>query len=530
MPEYTDEEYERHLKDGGWSKGETDYLMELAADYDLRWVVIADRYSFKTDVEMKDLDQAEAAATQPNQRSMEEMKARYYAVAARVMTLRQPLSSMSSAELGEYEKMIAFDPIQETQRKRMAEALMSRAPEEVKEEEVLLAELKRIVSNQDRLMEERKELYARLEAPKSTANTQAYQSSQGLAQLLQSLLVADKGKKRRSMAGPGETPTSAGPSTGGFAAGPSSAQKDGRDGGRRDSVGGTAGSANKKGAPQPERRHLTPQEEDMYGVAHHERLTSGVQFRHDRAMRHAQAKSNIQAQRVSNALAELGIPPRLVMPTAKICSEYEKLMQSIHTLIEIRKVSEKIEGETKVATAVREERERRESQTQIQLQQQANSQADQSANAHTNEDTEMADAPGVHGETGTTITSNAPAETFNGSHDPDRPNPSQESDASSTIQVLPRLTTTSATARPSFFSSYQQQHQRQQQQQQQQPYHHQQQQAPTPSTDTVASGPAGPANRLTGAAAGSTDSQANPTSTAVLPGTTPPNILRGAGP
>jgi hypothetical protein len=29
---------------GDWSRGETDYLLDLASQLDLRWVVIADRY------------------------------------------------------------------------------------------------------------------------------------------------------------------------------------------------------------------------------------------------------------------------------------------------------------------------------------------------------------------------------------------------------------------------------------------------------------------------------------------------------
>ena len=30
--------------ESGWTKEETDYLFELIKDYDMRWVVIADRY------------------------------------------------------------------------------------------------------------------------------------------------------------------------------------------------------------------------------------------------------------------------------------------------------------------------------------------------------------------------------------------------------------------------------------------------------------------------------------------------------
>ena len=364
-PEYTDEVYESHLTDEGWSKAETDYLVALCHEYDLRWIVIADRYDYHPppSLEEGNNDSTLPSENQCKRRSMEDLKTRYYTVAAKMMAIRQPLSSMSSSEFDTHEKMTKFDANQETRRKNMAEALLSRTPEEVKEEEVLLAELKRIVNQQERWMEERKELYTRLDSPHSTGNIQMYQSSQGLGQLLHTLLAADKSKKRRSLAGPGvpgdgaSSPAVSGPNTGG-----SQAPKDGTH--HRESISTpTTASHQKKGgssAQAIERRKLTPREMEIYGVSYHDRLTSGVQFRHDKVNKLAQAKSNIQAQRVHNALVELEIPTRLVMPTAKVCAEFEKLIQSIHTLIDVRKVSEKVEAEIKVALAQKEERERRE--------------------------------------------------------------------------------------------------------------------------------------------------------------------------
>jgi len=85
-----------------------------------------------------------------------------------------------------------------------------------------------------------------------------------------------------------------------------------------------------------------------------------VQFRHDKVTKLGQAKSNVQASKISAALTELQIPPRLVMPTARVCAEYERLIQSIHTLLDVRKLSEKVEGEIKVCEAQREERESKE--------------------------------------------------------------------------------------------------------------------------------------------------------------------------
>ena len=41
-------EYNRHLTDAGWSRPETDHLMDLAQRFDLRFIVMADRWDANT--------------------------------------------------------------------------------------------------------------------------------------------------------------------------------------------------------------------------------------------------------------------------------------------------------------------------------------------------------------------------------------------------------------------------------------------------------------------------------------------------
>ncbi|KAI9835551.1 MAG: hypothetical protein M1819_002002 [Sarea resinae] len=381
-PQYTEEQYNSQLRSDDWSKEETDYLVDLALDYDLRWVIVADRYDFQPAKTPKQEDEERAALIPaPKRRTMEDMKARYYDVAAKMLAIHRPISTMSAAEFDLHEKMSKFNPVQESQRKHLADALLSRTPDEIKDEEILLGELRRIVNNEDRLLTERKELRERLESPQSSGTTQMYQSSQGLGQLMQSLLSADKNKKRRSLLGPGENAASPAP---GAAAGPSGAtangstQKDATKDSHRESLSGPSGAAHKKGSTAAasaaaaaaaatttanapiERRALSPKEEERYGVSYHERLNPGPHFRHDKVAKLGAAKSNVQATKISTALTELDIPPRLVMPTAAVCAEYERLIQSIHSLLDVRKVSEKVEAEIKVAAAMKEERERRE--------------------------------------------------------------------------------------------------------------------------------------------------------------------------
>lgn len=70
VPEYSDEEYARCLQEPRWSREETDHLLTLARQYDLRFIIMADRWG---------LDRS---------RSVEEMKERYYGVARQLLLAR----------------------------------------------------------------------------------------------------------------------------------------------------------------------------------------------------------------------------------------------------------------------------------------------------------------------------------------------------------------------------------------------------------------------------------------------------------
>lgn len=70
IPEYSDEEYSRVLQDPRWSREETDHLWGLARQFELRFIVMADRWAL------------------PKARSVEEMKERYYSVAKKLLLAR----------------------------------------------------------------------------------------------------------------------------------------------------------------------------------------------------------------------------------------------------------------------------------------------------------------------------------------------------------------------------------------------------------------------------------------------------------
>ncbi|KAH8150486.1 uncharacterized protein LAJ45_05181 [Morchella importuna] len=319
IPTYSDGEYEI-LKDLDWSREETDYLFDLCREYDLRFIIIWDRYDF------------------PNgkSRSVEDLKARYYSVCRSLMELRTPLNRMSPEETQIF-NMLNFDKERETSRKKMANVLFARTPEQVKEEEMLLAELKRIVTNQQRTLEERKDLFNRLEMPSSQGSIAGYTGSQGLAALREFMVnSSDKNKKRKSIA--------MGTNTGADGSQPSPAVASISE------KASTAIAASQKEATQPKKqaRKLSGEEMKEYGVIYHDKLSQGIKFRSSLVATNVKGGT---AQKVSQALAQLEIAQRLTMPTSKTIQKYEQLQSNVGILLDTKKLLEKVEQELRVLKA-----------------------------------------------------------------------------------------------------------------------------------------------------------------------------------
>lgn len=372
VPEYTEDQYNAKLQSDDWTKDETDYLMQLVRDFDLRWPIIWDRYEYTPkqpeDMQIDGTSSSTAVVPvpEPKPRATEDLKARYYHVAAKMMEVQKPRQYMTQAEWDLHTMMLNFNPEQERQRKKFALNTMSRSKEEAKEEESLLIEVKRIMARAERFNEERRELYQRLDYPHSDADISAFKGSAGLTTLLTNLQTQSMARKRKPITGTeGASPAGNGPS-----AQPSSAISEtapsrrdsiaAQTAGHRDSVGAEKATplGNKKGQPPPERRKLSEYEEQIYGVSTHERLSSGPTFRYERVNKLFSHKSGQQQQRIQNVLNELGIPVRLNMPTATVVAEYEKLVLAVTNLVDSRKLKDKVEGEIKIEEAKKAERAR----------------------------------------------------------------------------------------------------------------------------------------------------------------------------
>lgn len=439
LDHFSKEDYHRALADNDWTYDETKYLFDLCEDYDLRWVVIHDRYYFprtfkaaqdQPDTEMKDASAEESTVIKTEEqinedlsektesgkkndakleesqkeepkrepknqtngdRTLEDLKSRFYDVSRRMLKLRQQKGETIGPAEDEMHKQMKYSKENEIKRKQHLERLLSRSPAEIAEEEALVLESRKLETAAEMMLQERAEIMRLLDAPQSNPKITQYQTSQGLAQLTNTLLLSDKNKKRRDTPS-ANTPISGSPPPEGPASPTQTLQKAGMPAGGSEKKAGqgtkrsapdasptetpsdqgtnAAGSADgsgtkggvknkkvkdkeatKKGAAAGAaavaaaiQKKLTAKEEAAYGISYHDKLTAGVFLRSTKI---ATYKQNLQAK-MNLVLGELGIPPRPVMPTGKVCAKFDSLQHSISVLLEAKKQADKLETEIRI--------------------------------------------------------------------------------------------------------------------------------------------------------------------------------------
>ena len=136
---YTTEEYTQYLTDSDWTRDETDYLIDMCEMYDLRFIVIADRYEWPG-----------------SHRTIEDLKARYYTICRRL--LRERISNENVETRHTQLQTFAYDRQQEMERKNAVQKLFSRTPEQLAEEEALYVEARRLEQNETKFARERADL------------------------------------------------------------------------------------------------------------------------------------------------------------------------------------------------------------------------------------------------------------------------------------------------------------------------------------------------------------------------------------
>lgn len=120
VPSYTDEEYNQHLHAQGWTKDETNHLIDLAKRFDLRFIVMRDRWD-KSKFE---------------ERSVEDLKERYY-------TIQTTLGKVKGTTPPDA-KPYVFDADHERRRKGQLKRLYERTQKQIEEEQTLVTEYRRI--------------------------------------------------------------------------------------------------------------------------------------------------------------------------------------------------------------------------------------------------------------------------------------------------------------------------------------------------------------------------------------------------
>lgn len=124
VPVYSEEEYVQHLSvNTDWTKEETDHLLDLAKKFDRRWHIMLDRFDHTINSIKKE-------------RTLEELKERYYQVSNSVGKAR--------AAEGETFEEFKFDADHERRRKEQLGRLFQRTKDQVKDESILINELRKM--------------------------------------------------------------------------------------------------------------------------------------------------------------------------------------------------------------------------------------------------------------------------------------------------------------------------------------------------------------------------------------------------
>ncbi|KFD54422.1 hypothetical protein M513_04765 [Trichuris suis] len=114
VPRYSADEYDKYLASNGWTKESTDNLMDLAQRYDLRWIIVEDRWP---DDEL-------------GAKSLDDLRERYYDVHNRLQKARTEKSRQPN--------LVFFDNDNERRRREQLNNLWMRTVEQAKEEQELI--------------------------------------------------------------------------------------------------------------------------------------------------------------------------------------------------------------------------------------------------------------------------------------------------------------------------------------------------------------------------------------------------------
>ncbi|KDN49912.1 hypothetical protein K437DRAFT_233722 [Tilletiaria anomala UBC 951] len=331
---YSNDEYVQHLRDDDWTKDETDYLIDICSAYDLRFTVIGDRYEWPG-----------------KQRTIEDLKARYYAICRRLIRSRISTDDIETRQ--QLLQTYAFDRNREVERKKAIARLFARTPAQLAEEEALYVEARRIEQNEAKFAGQREELLRLLggwESLQSATPASIAAAGAGLGVPLPgSAAEAEelKRKKRKAEETSSSTPTLTGPAGAAAATALSNKQRAELKQAAFDEqhyiqrFDPTAQPSSKP--PYPFLTGTPSTHPPVAPSVTNPNSAHGVYIRSTRLL---VPRANLQ-QRTSQTLLEM-VPVmghRLIFPTAKNCEKWEGLLGAVTAGLELKRQLDKVEME-----------------------------------------------------------------------------------------------------------------------------------------------------------------------------------------
>lgn len=312
----SDEPLKRHIL---WDYNETRYLFDLAKAFDLKWIVVHDRYNFEEDRE----------------RTLEDIQERFYSVCQRILIFENERDG-DKAQNSNLISNLNFSKKKDLDRKAYLNRLLERSPAEIAEEESLLIEAKKFEATAKNTMLERAQLIQLLDSPQATGPINQFLSSQGLTQLYNQLMT-EKRKRRVDSPAP-ENPLTA-----------LNEKIKQQHLARQKQLLHDKQEQQKKIKDSPISillsKNLTPREEAAFGLkVHQERISPGVFLRSSKL---STFKPNVQ-QRMAGILNELGLGKKPVMATEKIVLKQDDLQRAINTLLDLKRQVDKLEAEAEM--------------------------------------------------------------------------------------------------------------------------------------------------------------------------------------
>lgn len=294
-------------------------------------------------------DNANSDGDKVQGRTIEDLKDRLYKVSA--VILEKSGDEIKDAAL--IRSLKSFNKNKEYERRSYLEHLIERTPTEIAEEESLVVEARKLELAAKKMLIERAQLLQLLDFPQASGSVQKYMTSQGLTDLYNVLMNADKSKKRKiETPVPPELGPSALPHTQLMQVKQQEAQQRvNRKTSRRKKKATSPESHSSSSLPYDNevmeihnllRSRLTQEQMDVYGISlHEEKIQPGVVLRSQKL---PSFKPMVQ-NKVFEMLNEVGIAARPTMPTARVCHKFEELMKSMASLIDLKKQTDNLRTE-----------------------------------------------------------------------------------------------------------------------------------------------------------------------------------------